>query len=93
MIVAEKQPEIRVDANTRVHHAGVDWFPRRNIDTGIVCWFYGPRLARNVEKASPWCSADARRNLPMCLIPNEILSTDLRGGEPCPDCDAKWSLT
>lgn len=93
MIVAEAKPKIRVDATTRMTLAGADWYPRRNTVTGKVCWYYGPRLVRGVEKASSWCTADEARTQPMCLIPNALLSTDLAGGIPCPVCDAKRSLT
>lgn len=83
---------IAVDANTRRTSAGADWYPRRNIQTGRVCWFYGPRLTRGVELATAWCD-QAQVNIPAALTPNTALSVDLAGGTPCPECDAQWSLT
>lgn len=93
MTVASEPEEITVTASTRHSSAGADWFPRRHINTGRVCWFYGPRLRPGVEKASNWCSADPVHHLPYALIPIEEISDDLSGGIPCPQCDSKWSLT
>lgn len=94
MIVDTPPQTFTVDATTCRTIAGADYYPRRHIETGRVCWFYGPRLFNGVETAARWCSADALTHLPLLPGPdNSELSEDLTGGIPCPKCNAKWSMT
>jgi len=94
-MIVEPMPSLfKVDAATRMSTAGADWYPRRNVETGRVHWFYGPRLFHGDGQSASWCTASTAMQVPLLAnIPNAQLSEDLTGGTPCPECTAKWSMT